>query len=233
MASVKNARPPLFPKPSPPKRTTLSFRLRDFPGFSRADLEALQTYYHSRLEGQLSPEKRVGWNTAQGQRVRFEALASVGPLKGARVLDIGCGLGAFWGYLRAKKAGVDYRGVDLFPDVIREAKKLYPDARFESRLLLSRPYPAGSFDYCFLSGVFNVRVKDNWRYMKAVLSSALGQSRRAVAFNVLNAEAGLDEPDRFAAHPKRLAAFGKSLGASRVHLIDHYHHLDLTLFLYK
>lgn len=207
--------------------------LKDFPGFSRADLSALRDYYHSQLEGHLAPEKRVGWNTAQGQRVRFEALSSVGPLKGAKVLDIGCGLGAFWGYLRSKRAGVDYWGVDLFPNVIREAKKLYPGAHFEARLLLANPFPPASFDYCFLSGVFNVKVRDNWRYMKAVLSSALKQARKAVAFNVLNSEAGLDEKDRFTAHPKELAAFGKSLGASRVHLMDHYHHLDLTLFLYK
>jgi len=59
------------------------------------------------------------------------------------------------------------------------------------------------------------------------------QSRKAVAFNALNAEAGLKEKDRFTVHPKDLVVFGKSLGASRVHLIDHYHHLDLTLFLYK
>ena len=209
------------------------FRLKDFPGFSRADLASLQNYYHSQLEKHVAPEKRVGWNTAQGQRVRFEALSSVGRLNGAKVLDIGCGLGAFWGYLRAKRKKVGYVGVDLFPNVIREAKKLYPGVQFESRLLLSKPYPAGSFDYCFLSGVFNVKVKDNWRYMKAVLSSALKQARKAVAFNLLNAEAGLKETDRFAAHPKELAAFGKSLGPSRVHLMDHYHHLDLTLFLYK
>ncbi len=209
------------------------FHLKDFPGFSARDLLGLESYYHSQLEGHEAPEKRVGWNTAHSQRVRFEALASVGPMRGARILDIGCGLGSFWGYLRDKGAGVDYTGVDLFPNVIREARRLYPDAKFEARRILSRPYRAGSFDYCFLSGVFNVKVKDNWRYMRAVLAAALKASRKAVAFNVLNAEAGIQEKDRFAARPKELAAFGKSLGASRVHLMDHYHYLDLTLFLYK
>ncbi len=224
----KNARPSARKKHLHPV-----FHLKDFPGFSARDLLALESYYHSQLEGHEAPERRVGWNTAQSQRVRFEALASVGPLRGAKILDIGCGLGAFWGYLRDKGVGVDYTGVDLFPNVIREARRLYPDAKFEARRILSRPFRAGSFDYSFLSGVFNVRVKDNWRYMGAVLDSALKTSRKAVAFNVLNAEAGIREKDRFTAHPKELAAFGKGLGASRVHLMDHYHHLDLTLYLYK
>ncbi len=218
---------------APQKHLHLRFHLKDFPGFSARDLKDLERYYRSQLEGHEAPEKRVGWNTAQSQRVRFEALASVGPLKGAKVLDVGCGLGAFWGYLKEKGAGVDYTGVDLFPNVIREARKLYPDAKFQARRILSRPFPAGSFDYSFLSGVFNVKVKDNWRYMKAVLASALRQSRKAVAFNALNAEAGIKEKDRFTVSPQELSDFGRSLGVSRAHLIDHYHHLDLTLFLYK
>jgi SAM-dependent methyltransferase len=220
-------------RPAHKKHLHPRLHLKDFPGFSPQDLLALERYYRSQLEGHGAPEKRVGWNTAQGQRVRFETLASVGPLKGAKVLDIGCGLGAFWGYLREKGVRVDYTGVDLFPNVIREARKLYPDAKFQVRRILSQPFRAGSFDYSFLSGVFNVKVRDNWRYMRTVLASALRQSRKAVAFNVLNAEAGIRERDRFTVSSKELADFGWSLGVSRVHLMDHYHHLDLTLFLYK
>jgi SAM-dependent methyltransferase len=211
----------------------LHFHLKDFPGFSAKDLSGLERYYCSQLKSHEAPEKRVGWNTAQSQKVRFEALASVGPLQGARILDIGCGLGAFWGYLKEKKIRVDYTGIDLFPNVIREARKLYPDAHFQVRRILSKPFPPETFDYSFLSGVFNVKVKDNWRYMGAVLASALKQSRKAVVFNALNADAGIKEKDRFTVHPKELVAFGRGLGVSRVHLMDQYHHLDLTLFLYK
>ena len=218
---------------SPRKHLHPHFHLKDFPGFSAKDLLALERYYHAQLTGEKTPEKRVGWRTSQSQRVRFEALCAVGPLRGARILDIGCGLGAFWGYLKEKEIPVDYMGVDLFPNVVREARKIHPEARFQVRRLISRPFKAKSFDYAFLSGVFNVKVRDNWEYMRAVLLSALRQSRKAVAFNILNAEAGLQEKDRFAVEAKELAAFGRGLGVSRVHLMDHYHHLDLTLFLYK
>jgi SAM-dependent methyltransferase len=214
-------------------RVQTSFHLKDFPGFSASDLRRLEIYYASQLTEHDSPERRVGWQTAKSQEVRFEALASVGPLRNAKILDVGCGLGAFWGYLRSQRIPVRYRGVDLFPNVIQEAKKLYPEARFEARNLLSRPFAPRAFDYSFLSGVFNVKVRNNWKYMRAVLASVLRQTKKAVAFNVLNAEAGIREPDRFTADPGDLVAFGRKLGVSRAHLIDHYHHLDLTLFLYK
>ncbi len=220
---------PLGPSPA----RVGAFHLADFPGFSAEDLRSLELFYSSQLSRYQSPEQRVGWQTQESQRVRFEALSSVAPLTGSKILDLGCGLGAFWGYLKEKSLSLDYTGVDLFPNVIREARQYYPDARFESRVILSKPFPVRTFDYSFLSGVFNVRVWDNWKYMRELLSCVLRQTKRAVAFNVLNAEAGLREPDRFTARARDLASLGRRLGVSRVHLLDHYHPLDLTLFLYK
>jgi SAM-dependent methyltransferase len=209
------------------------FRLEDFPGFSQNDLMNLQRYYSTQRIRHLSPEKRVGWLTAESQKVRFEALASVEPLEGMKILDLGCGLGGLYGFLKERGIGVDYTGVDLFPPLIQEARKLNPGIRFETRVLLAQPYPSRNFDYVFLSGVFNVKVRDNWKYMRALLGAALRQCRRALAFNVLNAEADLREPDRFGANPRDLVSFCRRLGPSRVQLLDHYHPLDLTVFLYK
>jgi hypothetical protein len=97
---------------------------------------------------------------------------------------------------------------------------------------MAKPYSARSFDYAFLSGVFNVKVKDNWAYMRGLLKCVLKQTKKAVAFNALNAEAGLKEKDRFMVRAEDLVAFGKGLGIRKVQLLDHYHPMDLTLFLY-
>ena len=178
-------------KKSPRAVHPISLRLKDFPGFSQKDLKNLKKYYQVQLGSHVEPEKRVGWKTAESQRVRFEEFTRVGPLKGSKILDIGCGLGAFLGYLQEKKIMVQYTGIDLFPKVIQEAQKFYPDARFEVRHILARPYPARTFDYSFLSGVFNVKVKDNWLYTKTMLRQILRQTKKAVAFNVLNREFGV------------------------------------------
>jgi SAM-dependent methyltransferase len=215
------------------KKNIPSLRLEDFPGFSPKNLKDLEKYYQTQLLRHETPEKKVGWKTLESQRVRFEMLTWVAPLKRAKILDIGCGLGGFWAYLKEQEVPVRYTGVDLIPEMIEEAKALHPDAHFSARNILRHPYPARSFDYCFLSGVFNVKVQDNWAYMKAVLSQALRQSKKAVAFNALNSDAGVKESNRFWVGPKELSAFGRSLGVKKTHLMDHYHHLDLTLFLYK
>lgn len=213
--------------------TSVSFQAKDFPGFSARDLKGLRDYYAAQWTGHSAPEKRVGWRTASSQRVRLETLASVGGLRGKKILDVGCGLGALWAYLREQGVRADYTGVDLFAPVIAEAAKAHPDAVFETRNILARPFGRARFDFVFLSGVFNVKIRDNWKYMRALLSVSLRQAREAVAFNVLNAEAELKEPDRFSAQAKDLVALGRRLGAPKIHLLDHYHHLDLTLFFYK
>jgi SAM-dependent methyltransferase len=220
-------------KKSPKTVSSFPLRLKEFPGFSQKNLNDLKKYYESQLRRYLEPEKRVGWNTAESQRVRFEEFIRIGSLKSSKVLDIGCGLGAFWSYLKEKKITAQYTGIDLFPEVIQEAQKLYPDAKFEVRHILSRPYPAQTFDYSFLSGVFNVKVKDNWLYTKTMLRQVLRQTKKAVAFNILNADSGLKESNRFVVTPQEITAMGRSLGVKKTHLLDHYHHLDLTLFLYR
>jgi ubiquinone/menaquinone biosynthesis C-methylase UbiE len=212
---------------------SILLRLKDFPGFSEKNLNDLKKYYESQLKAHPEPEKRVGWKTAESQRVRFEEFTRVGSLKGSKILDVGCGLGAFWGYLREKEFTVKYTGIDLFPEVIQEAQKFYPDANFEVRHILTRPYPARTFDYSFLSGVFNVKVKDNWLYTKTMLRQILRQTKKAVAFNILNADSGLKESNRFVVTPQEITAMARSLGVKKTHLLDHYHHLDITLFLYR
>jgi SAM-dependent methyltransferase len=195
-------------------------------------LTNLQRYYTAQRARHFAPEKRVGWQTPESQRVRFEAMASLEPLQGMNILDLGCGLGGFCSFLKQNGIGVDYRGLDLFSPVVEEAKILNPGAKFEARVLLAQPYPPRSFDYIFLSGVFNVKVRDNWQYMRALLREALRECRRGVAFNVLNSEA-VQESDRFSVHPNELINFSRRLGPSRLHLLDHYHPSDLTIFLFK
>ena len=215
------------------KTVALPLRLKDFPGFSLEDLKGLKNYYQTQLNRHSSPEKRVGWKTAASQKIRFEVLARVGSLKEAKILDVGCGLGAFWGYLQEKGIKARYTGIDLFPEMVLGARTLYPDAYFETRSILASPYPSRSFDYSFLSGVFNVKVQDNWAYMKAVLQQALRSSRKAVAFNVLSSESGLRESNRFMVTPREIIKLGKELGARRIRKVNLYHPHDLTLFLYR
>ena len=65
-------------------------------------------------------------------------------VRGARVLDAGCGEG--YGTDRLSAVAAETTGVDLEEPVIRRAASRYPRARFEAANLVSLPYAGASFD---------------------------------------------------------------------------------------
>jgi len=65
-------------------------------------------------------------------------------VRGARVLDAGCGEG--YGTDRLANIAAAVTGVDLEEPVIRRAEALYPRVRFDAANLVSLPYQDGSFD---------------------------------------------------------------------------------------
>ncbi len=65
-------------------------------------------------------------------------------VRGARVLDAGCGEG--YGTDRLTNVAAAVTGVDLEEPVIRRAASRYPRARFDAANLVSLPYTDGAFD---------------------------------------------------------------------------------------
>jgi SAM-dependent methyltransferase len=69
---------------------------------------------------------------------------AAGRLRGARVLDAGCGEG--YGTDILARTAESVVGVDLDSGVVRRAARRYPRASFEPADIVSLPYPADSFD---------------------------------------------------------------------------------------
>ena len=129
--------------------------------------------------------RRVAWRSYDGQIVRLqvllEALRKVD--YPASILDVGCGVGTLYGYLRDTERLGDYLGIDLLPDMIGRASASYPDGRFEVADLLDTP-PKQRFDLVVCSGALNVLVDHHDHWVKRMLSAMWERADRAVAVNV-------------------------------------------------
>lgn len=72
---------------------------------------------------------------------------------GARVLDVGCGNGRLYDFLKQKK--VHYLGVDHNPEFIKKASVFFPEAEFELQEMTDLKLPANHFDVIFSVAAFH------------------------------------------------------------------------------
>jgi SAM-dependent methyltransferase len=120
---------------------------------SRKELLSMRLFYVSKLIGFNSPFYRVGWKSQKTQEARFNALLAVDDLKNKSILDLGCGLGCLYGYLKEIGWNGEYTGMDILDMMVKGARNRFPGVDFEKRDILLDP-PRRQWDYIFISGIF-------------------------------------------------------------------------------
>jgi len=203
-----------------------------------ADDRATAAHFDALLERHGPVLAAVDWGSRASQEQRFAALAEVGELRGARVLDLGCGLGDLCAWLEARGIECEYTGVDLVPGMVESARARFPRRRFEcANVLEHSPFPEQSFDWVLASGLLYRRRNQPYAYARALAERMLALARRGVAFNSLrsldgssNASSARDDADEFRADPLRLVRACAGL-APRYALRCDYSAGDCTLYL--
>lgn len=177
------------------------------------------------------PENQVGWRSRQNQELRFQALAGIAGLEGQRILDLGCGLGCFYGYLKGKGWKGEYTGIDILGFMVKKAYRRFPEASFERRDILRDP-PKRKWDYVLINGVFNHKVKDNWAWIEAMVKTALAFTEKGLAFNVLNAGSGWLDSELFYADPRLLEEKVRLWSGGSYKIVKGHLPEDITVYLY-
>lgn len=98
---------------------------------------------------QAADEHQAVDSSPRSHEKRFRKMSEVIALEGASILDVGCGLGAFYSFLRNRNITCDYTGYDITASMIREARERHPEIadRFQVLDILDAEQPPASFDY--------------------------------------------------------------------------------------
>jgi SAM-dependent methyltransferase len=192
----------------------------------------LYLFYLKRLRTFDLPENQVGWRSRKNQELRFQAFLDLGDLNQSKILDLGCGLGCFFQFLKDRDGTGGYTGMDVLGMMVQKARLRFPETRFERRDILKNP-PAEQWDYVFISGVFNHKVKDNWAWMDQLVPAAFALARKGLAFNVLSSEAGWWDPELFYANPIEMERKVKEWSAGKYKMVKGYLPEDMTFYLYQ
>ncbi len=201
-------------------------------GMSMMDRMFRQVFYRTRLSQFDLPELRVGWRSRANQEARFSTLAAVADLKGKSILDLGCGLGCLYAYLKARGWVGAYTGFDLLGPMVTEASIRFPGVRFEKRDIVSDA-PDEAWDVVLMSGLFNHLVKDNLAQVREVVGAALPLAREALAFNILRRVSGWTDPEMYYARDADISALAEELAPGCWKTVTGYLPEDITIYLYR
>lgn len=198
----------------------------------------IERYYTGKVRLYGPSPLGVDWSCAPTQKLRFiQALKVCNFDSPFSLADLGCGYGALLEFLaeRFHDKQVIYKGVDLSPAMISQARRLWakrPDTEFSVGNELS-----GLSDYTVASGIFNVKLHQpeiQWtRFVQATLAHMHGHSRLGFAVNFLAplTDTGKIRPELYRAEPELWCDYCERTLGAEVTLLTGYGMREYTLLV--
>jgi SAM-dependent methyltransferase len=201
-------------------------------GFQQDDENTIRYFTDLVAENGVDP-RSLDWGSRESQHLRFSVLAGIGSMQGTRILDVGCGLGDFYEWLRQQGIGCDYHGIDITPAMIAMARERFPEARFDVGTLTGdMDAIVGEYDYIVASGIFYRRQISAMDFMHQMLGAMYAHCTRGIAFNSLSLWTSSQDAGEFYADPLATLEFSRTLTPWIV-LRHDYHLRDFTMYLYR
>jgi SAM-dependent methyltransferase len=192
-------------------------------------------FYRAEVERHGLTVRGLGYRRPESQERRFGALARVGELDGATVLDVGAGLGDLFFHLRNRGLRCSYTALELCEHLAEAAaERLAGEPGVTGVLrgdLLEVPGQR-SHDYVLASGIFGLATPDTEARIRPSLERMFALCRRAIAVNFLSARA-----ERHAArslYVEPAAVLEEALRLTPAVALRHdYLPNDFTIYMYR
>jgi SAM-dependent methyltransferase len=199
-------------------------------------LAEIAAYYASKLEAHGPTPQGVDWNGTESHRMRHQQfLRLLDGRPNASVIDLGCGFGDFFRFLRSNGHQGQFVGYDIAPAMIEQARRLHGEGDHHHWRIGAEP--AEVADFAIASGIFNVKgeISDQpWRdYVYRTIDLLARAGRHGFAFNVLSMSS---DPDRrrlnlFYADPTEMLAHCLSRYGRSVAILQDYGLYEFTIIV--
>ncbi len=205
--------------------------------------EKMAAYYEDLLDKHGDSYLTLDWNSEESQKLRYAVLMYLFYItqrrKDISILDVGCGLGHFYKFLKDEgfisRDRIEYCGYDISEKLIKIARKRHPEARFLVKDILKDEVKP--FDYVFCSGVFNIILTDEATHLKFVndmIRRMFDIVRIGLAVNFLSVT-GLNRSEAsqyYFFKPEEIVYWVRAL-TNNFTLRHDYHPGDFTVYILK
>ena len=201
-------------------------------------LNRVAAYFSDKLQAHGTTAQGVGWRDQETQELRFSKLLQVTRgIKTGRVVEVGCGWGAFALWAVRQGCDFEYIGYDISPPMIHAARLACQDVRNASFEVGAGPFAPA--DWVLASGIFNVRLDTpdvEWRRQVDETIDAMARSARlGFALNFLT---GFSDDEHKEAHlyypnPGEMLDSVMSRHGRTATLLHDYPLYEFTILVYK
>ena len=192
-------------------------------------------WYQDRINRKVGQDniEILSSGTSNRRDIRFQVLQEIGIKSGDRILDVGCGLGDFYSYLKGSGIDVDYHGVDISSELINIAQKNLQLKTLEYRDFFKEKFEAHSFDFVICSQVLNLKTPgvNNFELAQEFLTEMYRLARKGVACDFVTSYVDFKEDYLFYHSPEDIFAFSKTL-SKRVTLRHDYPAFEFCIYIY-
>jgi len=194
-------------------------------------MKKIENFYNYNLKKFKNTFQINGWGSKKSQLKRFKIFLDIGNLNNKKVLDLGCGTGDFFEYLKKKKINFKYTGVEINKKMIKFLKKKNINV-LEQSLFNLKNIKNSSYDFVFLSGALNLPVNYQNNKIKDLIKNMYRISKEGIAINFLSTNATKINQNEFYLNPNQLLRFISQSFKYFILRHDYLEH-DFTLFLFK
>jgi len=168
---------------------------------------SVENYYQALFKEFGDSHETVRYSSKESQLKRYKNLITVGDLTGCTVLDFGCGVGHFLEFLLSQQQNIEkYTGLEIVPEMLAFARTKYSNANFFPPTELSNL----SYDYGFVSGTFNDKMKNNRRFWQDTVVELFSKCKKGIAFNMMSTYVDFQNRDLFYENPEYVFKFVKN-----------------------
>src|SRR5262249_31002380 len=147
-------------------------------------------------------QRTLGWTKGR-QNVRFAAALERIGLSFGSILDVGCGFGDLFAYLRERGWRGEYLGIDIVPELIAEGRARFGPlgGKLECADITAEEFD-GRAEVAVVIGMFNHRLRqDNLQFIRETLSAMWQRTTRAISADFLSYTADQPRDDLYYAEP--------------------------------
>ena len=147
--------------------------------------DKLITYFNNRVSTYGPSTESCEWNSVYSQTKRYQIICqNINPAAHS-IIDVGCGTGDFFHYLKYNNINLNYTGIDISAKMIIAAQKAYPRGNFRC-LSINECGINNKYDIVIASGLFNLISLDHLNFVQKNIKLLQKMAKKQLIINFLH-----------------------------------------------